>query len=128
MNLVPYQTIHRSYHKSNVILSTKERLAVDRLRTFSPQGRCFIYYFDVFSLDDFEKARHAIYMFKDLFGAIKFNNKSLIRFTLTVKKNYRRIPYHNWTHGFSVANSVFCIIKHSPNLFTTNEIGGVEDI
>ncbi|KAK3858174.1 hypothetical protein Pcinc_035615, partial [Petrolisthes cinctipes] len=36
---------------------------------------------------------------------------------LTVKKNYRRVPYHNWTHGFSVANSMYTIIKRSPKSF-----------
>ncbi|XP_067002756.2 probable 3',5'-cyclic phosphodiesterase pde-5 isoform X2 [Anabrus simplex] len=79
------------------------------------------YYFSVFTLDDYEKARHAIYMFKDLFGLTKFDRDSLIRFTLTVKKNYRRVPYHNWTHGFAVANSMYSIIKHAQTVFSSNE-------
>ncbi|GFG29788.1 hypothetical protein Cfor_03292 [Coptotermes formosanus] len=79
------------------------------------------YYFSVFKLDDFEKAHHAIYMFKDLFGLSKFDSESLIRFTLTVRKNYRRVPYHNWTHGFSVANSMYSVIKHSQDTFQANE-------
>nr|CAD7401018.1 unnamed protein product [Timema cristinae] len=125
-----YDKIANSEQKYRValdILSYHNTCTEDEVEQFSKQEKPNImpgideYYFDVFALDDFEKARHAIYMFKDLFGEIKFNKNSLVRFTLTVKKNYRRIPYHNWTHGFSVANSVFCIIKHSPNLFTTNE-------
>ncbi|PSN39765.1 putative 3' [Blattella germanica] len=79
------------------------------------------YYFSVFKLDDFQKAIHAIYMFKDLFGLSRFDTESLIRFTLTVRKNYRRVPYHNWTHGFSVANSMYSVIKHSQNAFKPNE-------
>ncbi|XP_021942634.1 probable 3',5'-cyclic phosphodiesterase pde-5 isoform X3 [Zootermopsis nevadensis] len=79
------------------------------------------YYFSVFKLDDFEKAKHAIYMFKDLFGLSRFDSDSLIRFTLTVRKNYRRVPYHNWTHGFSVANSMYSVIKHTQNTFKANE-------
>ncbi|XP_069675140.1 probable 3',5'-cyclic phosphodiesterase pde-5 isoform X3 [Periplaneta americana] len=79
------------------------------------------YYFSVFKLDDFEKVRHAIYMFKDLFGLSRFDSDSLIRFTLTVRKNYRRVPYHNWTHGFSVANSMYSVIKHSQSTFKPNE-------
>ncbi|XP_049828954.1 probable 3',5'-cyclic phosphodiesterase pde-5 isoform X1 [Schistocerca gregaria] len=79
------------------------------------------YYFNVFKLDDYEKARHAIFMFKDLFGLSSFDCDSLIRFTLTVRKNYRRVPYHNWTHGFSVANSMYSILKHSRAAFKHNE-------
>lgn len=80
------------------------------------------YYFNPFDLKDYEKARHAIYMFTDLFGLNKFDQGSLLRFTLTVKKNYRRVPYHNWTHGFSVANCMYCIIKRAEGAFDSNEV------
>lgn len=69
-----------------------------------------------------DKVRHAIYMFVDLFGLTRFEKDCLIRFTLTVKKNYRRVPYHNWTHGFSVANSMYTIIKHAPKRFRPLEV------
>ncbi|XP_050714552.1 probable 3',5'-cyclic phosphodiesterase pde-5 isoform X3 [Eriocheir sinensis] len=75
------------------------------------------YYFCAMNLEDMTKVRHAIYMFVDLFGLSRFDKDCLIRFTLTVKKNYRRVPYHNWTHGFSVANSMYAIIKHNPKSF-----------
>lgn len=80
------------------------------------------YYFNPFDVDDYEKARFAIYMFSDLFGLTRFDKNSLIRFTLTVKKNYRRVPYHNWTHGFSVANCMYAIIKHSEDTYRPNEV------
>lgn len=80
------------------------------------------YYFSPFELSDFDKAMHTIYMFTDLFGLQRFDKSSLIRFTLTVKKNYRRVPYHNWTHGFSVANTMYSIIKNSENIFRPNEV------
>jgi len=35
----------------------------------------------------------------------------LCRFTLTVRKNYRNVPYHNWSHAFSVAQSMFAVTK-----------------
>lgn len=62
-------------------------------------------------------------MFIDLFGLTRFDKDSLIKFTLTVRKNYRRVPYHNWTHGFSVANSMYAIVKHSPGTFDFIEVG-----
>lgn len=73
-------------------------------------------------MDDYQKALHAMSMFIDIFGLNRFELNSLIRFTLTVKKNYRRVPYHNWTHGFSVANTMYCIIKNSRNVFRPNEV------
>ncbi|XP_034233442.1 probable 3',5'-cyclic phosphodiesterase pde-5 isoform X2 [Thrips palmi] len=79
------------------------------------------FHFNVFDIDDLEKARHAVFMFKDLFGLSRFDEDSLIRFTLTVRKNYRRVPYHNWTHGFSVANTMYAIIKHSGGVFREEE-------
>lgn len=41
----------------------------------------------------------------------RFEIDTLFRFTLTVKKNYRKVPYHNWDHAFSVAHAMYCILK-----------------
>uniref|UniRef100_A0A1B0CY76 Phosphodiesterase n=1 Tax=Lutzomyia longipalpis TaxID=7200 RepID=A0A1B0CY76_LUTLO len=79
------------------------------------------YYFSAFEYDDFQKVQFAICMFTDLFGLSRFDKMSLIRFTLTVKKNYRRVPYHNWTHGFSVANTMYSILKRSKGVFKSTE-------
>nr|XP_015833958.1 PREDICTED: probable 3',5'-cyclic phosphodiesterase pde-5 isoform X3 [Tribolium castaneum] len=79
------------------------------------------YYFNPFQIEDFHKAIYAMYMFIDLFGLARFDKNCLMRFSLTVKKNYRRVPYHNWTHGFSVANSMYSLIKHSAGAFRPNE-------
>lgn len=80
------------------------------------------YSFNPFQMNDFEKAQQAIYMFTDLFGLQRFDRSSIVKFTLTVRKNYRCVPYHNWTHGFSVANSMYSIIKHSKSAFRPNEV------
>jgi cAMP and cAMP-inhibited cGMP 3',5'-cyclic phosphodiesterase 10 len=80
------------------------------------------FYFNPFEIDDFMKVNYVICMFKDLFGFNRFEKKDLMRFTLTVKRNYRRVPYHNWTHGFSVANSMYSILKNSDMVFRPNEV------
>lgn len=80
------------------------------------------YCFSPFEIDEYKKVTYSIYMFKDMFGFNRFDQKNLLRFVLTVKKNYRRVPYHNWTHGFSVANSMYAIIKNSQSLFRPNEV------
>lgn len=73
-------------------------------------------------MNDLEKVRNTIYMFVDLFGLSRFDREALIRFTLTIKKNYRRVPYHNWGHGFSVCNAMYAIIKHNPTTFKPLEV------
>lgn len=75
------------------------------------------FWFSAFSINDMDKVSSAVFMFVDLFGLSQFERDSLIRFMLTVRKNYRRVPYHNWTHGFAVANSMYVILKRAPNTF-----------
>ena len=43
---------------------------------------------------------------------------------LTVKKNYRSVPYHNWTHAFAVAHSMYLVIRSGNDHFTALEVGG----
>ncbi|KAF5297415.1 hypothetical protein FQR65_LT01346 [Abscondita terminalis] len=76
------------------------------------------YHFNPFKWEDYEKARIAIHMFTDLFGLTRFDEQSLLRFVLTVKKNYRRVPYHNWSHGFSVAHCMYAL-SNIPEMFFT---------
>lgn len=45
----------------------------------------------------------------------------LIRFVLTVRKNYRRVAYHNWAHGWSVAHAMFVMLHKNRNVFTVHE-------
>ena len=48
------------------------------------------------------------------------------RFVITVKKNYRSVAYHNWTHGFHVANSIYSILKACPGSFQPLEVSQQE--
>ncbi|OWF36193.1 cAMP and cAMP-inhibited cGMP 3',5'-cyclic phosphodiesterase 10A-like [Mizuhopecten yessoensis] len=62
-----------------------------------------------------------IHMVIDMFGEDTFEMEQLCRFTITVRKNYRDIAYHNWDHGFHVAHSLWCMMRESPNVFTKFE-------
>ncbi|KAK6012487.1 GAF domain protein [Ostertagia ostertagi] len=55
----------------------------------------------------------------------RYDRDELIRFVLTVRKNYRRVAYHNWAHGWSVAHAMFVLLMHhtARDLFTTHEDG-----
>lgn len=70
------------------------------------------YYLDPYKFDEFEKCKTVIKMFSDLFDLANFDISTLTRFVLTVKKNYRTVPYHNFDHGWTVAHSMYVILKN----------------
>lgn len=70
------------------------------------------FYLDPYMFDDFQKCKAAITMFDDLFDLSKFNRLAVIRFILTVKINYRQVPYHNFNHGWSVAHAMYVMLKN----------------
>ncbi|EGT38371.1 hypothetical protein CAEBREN_30102 [Caenorhabditis brenneri] len=79
--------------------------------------------FNGMRLSELEKPLYAVYMFKTLFSdTLRFETDDLIRFVLTVRKNYRRVAYHNWAHGWSVAHAMFATLVNSPEAFTKLEV------
>ena len=46
----------------------------------------------------------------------------LIRFMLTVRKGYRPVAYHNWSHAFSVAHTMAVIMRGASDVFTWEEV------
>ena len=60
---------------------------------------------------------------------IRFDGETLMRFVLTIKKNYRKVPYHNWNHAFSVAHSMYAMLKTATTYnFTMYEVGIVNNL
>jgi cAMP and cAMP-inhibited cGMP 3',5'-cyclic phosphodiesterase 10 len=45
-----------------------------------------------------------------------------MRFIITVRKNYRNVPYHNWSHAFSVAHAMYTVIKQTKHYFSPNQV------
>lgn len=52
-----------------------------------------------------------------------FELEKLCRFIMSVKKNYRRVPYHNWKHAVTVAHCMYAILQNTYGLFTDLEVG-----
>ncbi|PAV67774.1 hypothetical protein WR25_04267 isoform F [Diploscapter pachys] len=78
--------------------------------------------FNGMKLSELEKPLYAVYMFKALFQTdLRFDPDDLIRFVLTVRKNYRRVAYHNWAHGWSVAHAMFVLLFVKKDIFTPHE-------
>lgn len=68
--------------------------------------------FDDFSMEPDEMVKGAVAMFLQL-GLVKrfqIEKETLYRFLITIKRNYRDVPYHNWRHAFNVSQVMFAIL------------------
>ena len=108
-----------SYHNSSSANEVDEIVA-EGPPEFDDTISRFTFY--ALNMDDNDKVRKALFMFVDLFGLERFDYEVLVRFFITVKKNYRQVAYHNWAHGFHVANSIYAILKSSPGVFKPLEV------
>lgn len=126
-----YQKIRRSEQKNRValeVLSYHSQCTDDEFKCLrnmalpDPIPDIARFDFSPWGLEESAKPLYVLCMFKDLFNikdappefiemSQRFDYDELCRFILTVRKNYRKVPYHNWTHAFSVAHSVYTIIK-----------------
>ncbi|XP_033761202.1 cAMP and cAMP-inhibited cGMP 3',5'-cyclic phosphodiesterase 10A-like [Pecten maximus] len=66
-----------------------------------------------------------IRLIEDLCGKDRIEQEKLVKFILTVRKNYRDVPYHNFPHGFHVAHCLWRIILSAPATFTEYEKMGL---
>lgn len=41
---------------------------------------------------------------------------------MSVRKNYRRVPYHNWKHAVTVAHCMYVILQKTSGIFTELEV------
>uniref|UniRef100_A0A8D2BEB1 Phosphodiesterase n=1 Tax=Sciurus vulgaris TaxID=55149 RepID=A0A8D2BEB1_SCIVU len=66
-----------------------------------------------------------VYMVHRSCGTSCFELEKLCRFIMSVKKNYRRVPYHNWKHAVTVAHCMYAILQNNYGLFTDLERKGL---
>ncbi|KAL3107856.1 hypothetical protein niasHT_017088 [Heterodera trifolii] len=121
-----YEKIKRSEQKYRVALevlayhSVCNRDELNKLKKVKLRDKIpelDLFEFNGNRLSELEKPLYAVYMFRTLFdGVISYDADDLIRFMLTVRKNYRKVPYHNWTHGWTVAHAMFVFLR-STNIF-----------
>ncbi|XP_072880516.1 dual 3',5'-cyclic-AMP and -GMP phosphodiesterase 11A isoform X3 [Hemitrygon akajei] len=121
-NTIMYNEVKKSWAKQSVALdllsyhATCSKVEVDRLKaaklpTVSELGIAH-FSFNDFSLDSDGMITASLRMFKELGIVQKFkvDYEVLCRWLLTVRKNYRAVPYHNWRHAFNVAQCMFALI------------------
>ncbi|XP_072170370.1 probable 3',5'-cyclic phosphodiesterase pde-5 [Diadema setosum] len=134
-----YDKIRRSEQKHKVALEVlsyhamcmdDEFKGLRHMALPDPMPEIARYDFSPWGLDEEAKPLYVLCMFKDMFNlnnpppghpdhTQRFDYDELCRFILTVRKNYRRVPYHNWTHAFSVAHSIYTVIKTGKEQFFT---------
>ncbi|XP_078579750.1 dual 3',5'-cyclic-AMP and -GMP phosphodiesterase 11-like isoform X5 [Branchiostoma floridae x Branchiostoma japonicum] len=122
-NTQMYEKVVKAMAKQRVALECLSYHAVaseeeaDRLRKLPiPSSDCLHllrWDFDDIGLEDEETLKASIRMFMDMDYLSKFsiNYKSLCRWMLSVRKNYRNVTYHNWRHAFNVAQMMFTMLK-----------------
>ncbi|KAL5022127.1 hypothetical protein ScPMuIL_001282 [Solemya velum] len=115
-----YEKIHRSEQKYRValeVLSYHSKSSDDETASLVNKHMPEViegisrYEFSPWAVTYEDKPLYVLYMFKEFLRDARFDMNVLARFTLTVRKNYRPVPYHNWDHAFSVANTMYTIIK-----------------
>uniref|UniRef100_A0A8C5I519 Phosphodiesterase n=1 Tax=Gouania willdenowi TaxID=441366 RepID=A0A8C5I519_GOUWI len=88
----------------------------------------FDFHFSGFGLQEDLTTQAAVRMFLDLHLVQDFSidYKSLCQWVLTVRRGYRNnVPYHNWNHALSTAQSMFAMLMATgqlQNIFTRLEI------
>ncbi|KAI0213878.1 putative 3',5'-cyclic phosphodiesterase pde-5 [Lamellibrachia satsuma] len=126
-----YEKVRRSEQKYKValdVLSYHNQATEEEVQQICakevPQDipELILYDFSPWSVMMEEQPLYVIYMFKQLLGnASRYSDLTLVKFTLTVRKNYRPVPYHNWAHAFSVAHAVYTVLMTSTHKFTPFE-------
>ena len=98
-----------AYHASSSVAEA-EKLS-ELVTPSSLQLRLMTFSFTDQEMEDIDTLKASLRMFKDLGLVRKFKleHKTLCRWLLTVKKNYRpEVAYHNWRHAFQVAQVDHC--------------------
>ncbi|RXN27615.1 cAMP and cAMP-inhibited cGMP 3, 5 -cyclic phosphodiesterase 10A isoform X3 [Labeo rohita] len=82
-----------------------------------------LFHFDIAPFEELWPAIF-VYMVHNSCGKSSFELEKLCRFTMSVRKNYRRVPYHNWKHAVTVAHCMYAILQKTTGIFTELELEG----
>ncbi|XP_041418718.1 cAMP and cAMP-inhibited cGMP 3',5'-cyclic phosphodiesterase 10A isoform X2 [Xenopus laevis] len=128
---------HRIRHSECIYRVTLEKLSYHSICTSDewqnlmnctlPVSLCReieLYHFDIQPFEDLWPAIY-VYMIHQSCGKTCFELEKLCRFTMSVKKNYRRVPYHNWKHAVTVSHCMYVILQNSQEIFTDLERKGL---
>ncbi|XP_043931245.1 dual 3',5'-cyclic-AMP and -GMP phosphodiesterase 11A [Protopterus annectens] len=121
-NTIMYDQVKKSWAKQSVSLdvlsyhATCSKAEVDKFKAANiplvHELGIDEFHFDDFSLDVDAMITAALRMFIEMGMVQKFkiDYEILCRWLLTVRKNYRMVPYHNWRHAFNVGQMMFSML------------------
>ncbi|XP_043925516.1 cAMP and cAMP-inhibited cGMP 3',5'-cyclic phosphodiesterase 10A isoform X2 [Protopterus annectens] len=128
---------HRIRHSECIYRVTLEKLSYHSISTaeeWQNLMRCNIptilckelelYHFDISPFEDLWPAFFVCMVHRSC-GKSSFELERLCRFTMSVRKNYRRVPYHNWKHAVAVVHCMYVILQNNHGLFTELERKGL---
>lgn len=119
MDLMSYHAIAHVDDLKCFLKTLPESIPVEKISQFD------------FDCHDFDSSNDQLcvvvyQMFEDLGFMSKFSitNEMCWQYILTIRKNYRKVAYHNFTHAASVTHSLYLLIKHSPisTMFTSLDV------
>ncbi|KAG7230118.1 hypothetical protein INR49_009838 [Caranx melampygus] len=111
-----------SYHS---ICTSEEWKTLTQLNLPAPiYKEIEMFHFDISPFEEIWPAVF-IYMVHNSCGKTSFELEKLCRFTMSVRKNYRRVPYHNWKHAVTVAHCMYAILQKTTGIFTELEKKGL---
>ncbi|XP_034040190.1 cAMP and cAMP-inhibited cGMP 3',5'-cyclic phosphodiesterase 10A isoform X2 [Thalassophryne amazonica] len=111
-----------SYHS---ICTSEEWKTLTQLNLPAPiYKEIEMFHFDISPFEEIWPAVY-IYMIHNSCGKNSFELEKLCRFTMSVRKNYRRVPYHNWKHAVTVAHCMYVILQKTSGFFTELEKKGL---
>ncbi|XP_039640505.1 cAMP and cAMP-inhibited cGMP 3',5'-cyclic phosphodiesterase 10A isoform X1 [Perca fluviatilis] len=111
-----------SYHS---ICTSEEWKTLTQLNLPAPiYKEIEMFHFDISPFEEIWPAVF-IYMVHNSCGKTSFELEKLCRFTMSVRKNYRRVPYHNWKHAVTVAHCMYVILQKTSGMFTELEKKGL---
>ncbi|TRY90314.1 hypothetical protein DNTS_018617 [Danionella cerebrum] len=109
---------HRIRHSECIYRVTMEKLSYHSICTSEE------FHFDIAPFEELWPAIF-VYMIHNSCGKNSFELEKLCRFTMSVRKNYRRVPYHNWKHAVTVAHCMYAILQKTTGIFTELERKGL---
>ncbi|XP_028676111.1 cAMP and cAMP-inhibited cGMP 3',5'-cyclic phosphodiesterase 10A isoform X1 [Erpetoichthys calabaricus] len=111
-----------SYHS---ICTSEEWKSLTKVTLPTPMYKEIeLFHFDLSPFEDLWPGIF-VYMVHNSCGKSSFELEKLCRFTMSVRKNYRRVPYHNWKHAVTVAHCMYAILQRHQDLFTELEKKGL---
>ncbi|XP_067845185.1 cAMP and cAMP-inhibited cGMP 3',5'-cyclic phosphodiesterase 10A [Heptranchias perlo] len=128
---------HRIQHSECIYRVTMEKLAYHSIctneewqglmRSALPKPICKEieqFHFDISPYEDLWPTIF-VYTVQNCCGKNSFELEKLCRFTMSVRKNYRRVPYHNWKHAVAVAHCMYVVLQKVQGTFSELERKGL---